>query len=314
MDRQPPTPTTGLLDFTGRTVVITGTSSGMGAEAKRLFLAAGASVHALDVVGPADDGPNGTTGAWPDGAVVEHRCDLAEPSSIDATVAALPDRIDVLVNCAGVPNGGRFETEAVMRINWFGLRHLTESLLPRMGDGASVVHVASTAGRNWPDHQQAHEELMAATSFDAGLAWLGANPEAVGDGYAFSKEAVQFYTLWRSVQLLPRGIRMNSVCPGITDTGIIDDFRKGMGDAAIDHAMAVAGRIASPAEMAPTMLFLADDAASSYLNGINLNLDRGTGAARETGQADPEVIWGTGASAATGPRSESESESESPGS
>ncbi|MEL6984964.1 MAG: SDR family oxidoreductase, partial [Actinomycetota bacterium] len=175
-----------------------------------------------------------------------------------------------------------------------------ESVLGRMDDGASVVHVASTAGRNWPEHRQAHEELMAAQTFDDGLAWFGANPEPVGDGYAFSKEAVQFYTLWRSVQLLPRGIRMNSVCPGITNTPIIDDFRKGMGTEVIDHAMAVAGRIASPAEMAPAMLFLADEAASSYLNGINLNLDRGTGAARATDQADPERIWGAAAGAATG--------------
>jgi NAD(P)-dependent dehydrogenase (short-subunit alcohol dehydrogenase family) len=297
MNRQPPTPTTGLLDFGGRTVVITGTSSGMGAEAKRLFLAAGAAVHALDVVEPAEIGHDGSTGV---GAVVEHRCDLADPASIDATIAALPDRIDVLVNCAGVPNGGRFDAETVMRVNWFGLRYLTESVLPRMDEGTSVVHVASTAGRNWPDHRQAHEELMAATSFADGLAWLGANPDAVGDGYAFSKEAVQFYTMWRSVQLLPRGIRMNSVCPGITDTAIIDDFRKGMGTEMIDHAAAVAGRFASPAEMAPAMLFLADEASSSYLNGINLNLDRGTGAARTTGQADPEAIWGTGSGAGSG--------------
>jgi len=285
MDRQPPTTPTGLLDFAGRTVVITGSSSGMGAEAQRLFLAAGASVHALDVVEPA-----AANGAGP---ATLHQCDLGQPSSIDATVVALPDRVDVLVNCAGVPNGGRFDADAVMRVNWLGLRHLTEQLLPRMDEGAAVVNVASTAGRNWPEHTSHHQQLMAATSFDEGLAWLGANPDVVGDGYAFSKEAVQFYTLWRSVQLLAKGVRMNSVCPGITDTSIIDDFRRGMGADIIDHAAAVAGRFASPAEMAPAMLFLADHASSSYLNGVNLNVDRGTGAARQTDQSDPALIWGS---------------------
>ncbi len=280
------TTTTGLLDFTGRTVVLTGTSSGMGAEALRLFVRAGAAVHALDVADPekTDERP-----------AARHFCDLADPVSIDTTVARLPRRVDVLVNCAGVPNGGRFSGQQVMRINWLGLRYLTESLLPRLQGGGSVVHVASTAGRNWPDRERAHRELMAATTYGEGLAWIDANPDIVGDGYTLSKEAVQYYTLWRSVQLLPNDIRMNSVCPGITDTSIIDDFRRGMGNDVIDHARAVAGRIARPDEMAPAMLFLADERSSSYLNGVNLNVDRGTGAARATDQSDPGRIWGPGA-------------------
>lgn len=86
---------------------------------------------------------------------------------------------------------------------------------------------------------------------------------------------------------------MNSICPGITDTNIIGDFRKGMGEDIIDHAAAVAGRFAHPAEMVPAMLFLADNNASSYINGVNLNIDRGTGAARESDQSNPELIWGS---------------------
>jgi NAD(P)-dependent dehydrogenase (short-subunit alcohol dehydrogenase family) len=49
--------------------------------------------------------------------------------------------------------------------------------------------------------------------------------------------------------------------------------------------------MADPAEMAPAMLFLGDHAAASYLNGVNLNVDRGTGAARATDQFDPARIW-----------------------
>jgi NAD(P)-dependent dehydrogenase (short-subunit alcohol dehydrogenase family) len=268
-----------LLDFSGRTVVITGTSSGMGAEALNRFEQAGAEVHALDVK------PGRSTGA-------DYRCDLGDRASIDATVAALPERIDVLINCAGVPNGGRFSGPEVMAVNWLGLRHLTESVLPRMPEGGSVVHVASTAGRDWASRVELHHQLMAAGGFDDGRRWVDDNPEPVGDGYVLSKEAVQFYTLWRSVQLLPQGVRMNSVCPGITDTGIIADFRRGMGDDVIDHAAAVAGRIAEPAEMVPAMMFLADHGSASYINGVNLNVDRGTGAARASDQSDPKQIWG----------------------
>ncbi|MGH1488180.1 MAG: coniferyl-alcohol dehydrogenase [Acidimicrobiales bacterium] len=279
-----------LLNFAGKTVAITGTSSGMGAAALRRFVDAKANVHTIDINGPADD-PAAATGVGPQ--PTHHRCDLADQASIDETVVALPDRIDVLINCAGVPNGGRFSGQQVMAVNWLGLRHLTESLLPRLEDGGSVVHVASTAGRDWQSRVAVHNELMSASTFADGLKWLEANPDVFGDGYVLSKEAVQYYTMWRSVQLLSRGIRMNSVCPGITDTGIINDFRRGMGEQVIDHAAAVAGRIAEPDEMVPAMMFLADYESASYINGINLHIDRGTGAARASDQSDPELIWGS---------------------
>lgn len=256
-----------LLDFAGKTVVITGAATGMGAETTRLLIDAGAVVHALDVA--------------PVQAEVEtHHCDLGDRGSIDATIADLPDRIDVVMNCAGVPNGGRFTPLEVMAVNWLGLRHLTESLLPRVPTDGSIVHIASTAGRAWADHRAELTDLLAADTFEDGLAWCEANPGVFGDGYSFSKEAVQFYTIRRSVELLDRSVRMNSICPGITATQIIPDFRKGMGDDLIDTALSVAGRFAEPSEMAPAMLFLADHASSSYITGINLNLDHGTGAMR----------------------------------
>ncbi len=286
-----------LLNFEGKTVVLTGTSSGMGAEALKRFIDAAAEVHSLDIAVPELAGGAGAAAATGAGAGMArrhhpHRTDLGDRLSIDRTVDELPDRVHVVVNCAGIPNGGRFSSEQVMRVNWLGLRHLTECLLDRMGDGGAVVHVASTAGRDWPSRTAELGELMAASTFDDGLAWVAANPEICGDGYVFSKQAVQFYTLWRSVQLLPRGIRMNSVCPGITDTSIIADFRNGMGDEIIDQAQAIVGRMAEPWEMAPAMLFLADNASASYINGVNLNIDRGTNAARLTEQSDPEHIWG----------------------
>ena len=106
----------------------------------------------------------------------------------------------------------------------------------------------------------------------------------MGDGYSFSKEAVQWYTMWRSLTALrDHGIRMNSICPGVTNTQIAADFRRGVGDEVIDRAIEVAGRLAEPEEMVPAMLFLGDEASASYVNGINLNVDRGTGAAHATG-------------------------------
>jgi NAD(P)-dependent dehydrogenase (short-subunit alcohol dehydrogenase family) len=259
---------TGLLDLSGKTVVLTGGASGIGEATAALLLAAGAEVHAVDIV------------PLPQPVAGVYGCDLGDVDAIDDTVALLPPRLDALINCAGVASGGNFDAEAVMRINWLGLRHLTETLIPRIPRGGSVVHVASTAGRHWPDRVTDLRELMAHGTFGRGLDWVRSNPEACGDGYSFSKEAVQYYTVVRAAELLREGIRMNSVCPGVTNTRLVEDFRRGLGDEVLDRAIDVAGRMAEPAEMAPALLFLADAASASYITGVNLNIDGGTGAVR----------------------------------
>lgn len=260
-----------LLDFTDRHVVITGAATGIGAATTELLLERGATVHAIDIA-PVQAAAASTIEA-----------DLGNADSVGKAVAQLPAAIDVLMNCAGVPNGGRFSGEEVMRINWLGLRLLTESVIERMQPGSSVVHVASTAGRGWPNHVDELRELADCGSFDDGVSWVQQHSGLVGDGYALSKEAVQWYTMTRALETRPMGIRMNSICPGVTNTQLTDDFRRGVGTDVLDRAAQVAGRMAEPAEMAPPMLFLADEASASYVNGLNLNVDSGTGAAHMTG-------------------------------
>lgn len=259
------------LDLSGQTVVVTGAASGIGAAAVDTLLSANANVHTLDIA--------------PVTAAVAQaiQCDLGDQPSIDRAVELLPPQVDVLLNCAGVPNGGRFTPDQVMAINWLGLRHLSESLLPRIPAGGAITHVASTAGRGWPDNVEHHRALMAAESFEDGRAWVEANAGVVGDGYSFSKQAVQYYTLWRALQTRPdHDVRMNSVCPGVTDTQLSVDFRRGMGDEVIDRAIDLAGRPAHASEMAGALLFLSDKRVAHYVNGVNLNVDRGTGAAHLT--------------------------------
>jgi len=253
-------------------VVVTGAASGIGAATVDALLDAGATVHSLDIA--------------PVEAEVAQSisCDLGDQASIDSAIAELPDRVDMLMNCAGVPNGGRFNAAEVMAINWLGLRYLSEQLLDRIPAGGSITHVASTAGRAWQDNLEHHVALMAAESFPDGATWTETNAAVVGDGYSFSKQAVQYYTMWRALQIREeRSVRMNSICPGVTNTQLADDFRRGVGDDVIDRATEIAGRLAEPAEMAPAMLFLADERTASYINGINLNVDRGTGAAHTLG-------------------------------
>ncbi len=264
-----------LLDYSGRTVVVTGAATGMGAETVALLLDAGAEVHALDIAEVT--APVATT----------RHVDLGDPASIDGTLDGLPPRIDALMHCAGIPGGTRFDPRTVVRVNFLGLRHLTEAVFDRMGDDASITSIASLAGGGWPAHRAELAELLATGSFTDGDAWLDGRDDLVGDGYGFSKECVQYWTMWRSTTAIRSGVRVNAICPGVTDTKIMVDFREAMGDAAIDMtADAGIGRLASPAEMAPAMLFLGHHRAASYVNGVNLDIDGGFMAAMTTGQVD----------------------------
>jgi NAD(P)-dependent dehydrogenase (short-subunit alcohol dehydrogenase family) len=263
-----------LFRYDGKQAVITGAATGMGFETTRLLLDAGATVTALDV---AEVNLPGVTFI---------RTDLGDPVAIDAAVAQLPGQVDVLMNCAGIPGGTKFSALDVMKVNFLGLRHLTEAVIPRIPSGGAVVHIASIAGGNWFSHVAELGELLGTSGFADGIAWVEKNAELVADGYFFSKEAVQFYTMYRSVSAIKDGVRVNSICPGVTDTKIMPDFRQSMGDNAINMTADVGiGRLATPDEMAPAMIFLGSSEAG-YVNGVNLIVDGGFSAAAATGQVD----------------------------
>ncbi|MCH2426110.1 MAG: coniferyl-alcohol dehydrogenase [Acidimicrobiales bacterium] len=266
---------TSPFDYTGRIVLVTGAATGMGAETAALLVEAGAEVHALDiaeVTGP---------------VAGSQRVDLGDSTSIDGVLDALPERIDAVMNCAGIPGGTRFDARTVMRVNFLGLRHLTEAIFDRIPSGGSVTSIASLAGGGWTNHVAELTELLATGDFRAAEAWLDGRDDLIGDGYGFSKECVQYWTMWRSVTAIKSGVRINSICPGVTDTAIMADFRQAMGDNAIEMtAEAGIGRLATADEMAPAMAFLGSEGAASYVNGVNLDIDGGFMAAMATGQVD----------------------------
>ncbi len=143
------------MNLQGKTLVVTGASSGIGSEVARL-----ARFHGARVIGMDRNDPMVSLAGFV-------RVDMADPASIDAAVDALPSRIDALVNCAGV--SGMADPDLVARINYLGLRHLTEALVANLNGGA-VVNIASILGAEWPKRLDAHKALAATAGFAEGAA------------------------------------------------------------------------------------------------------------------------------------------------
>ena len=111
-----------LFGYKGKRVVVTGAASGMGQATALLLVELGAEVYALDV-------------ADVRAAVRQSfKTDLSREESIDAAVSRLPERVDSLFNCAGLP-GPPATNVQVGLVNFVGHKHLTEALLPRIPDG-----------------------------------------------------------------------------------------------------------------------------------------------------------------------------------
>ncbi|WP_085315513.1 coniferyl-alcohol dehydrogenase [Derxia lacustris] len=249
------------MNLQGKTVVVTGCCSGIGADFARLARLSGARVIGLD-----RNEPTLTL----DGFV---RVDLAEEAAIDAAVRALPERIDALANIAGVP--GTAPVDLLARVNFLGLRHLVQALLPRMPEGGAVVNVASVLGHEWPLRLEQHRALAATRGFGAGLRWLDEHPVAQEHCYQYFKEALIVWTLTQSQPLfLERGVRMNSVAPGPVFTPILGDFVQMLGAERVERDSARMRRPAFSDEIAPAIAFLCSDAAR-WISGVNLPVDGG---------------------------------------
>lgn len=258
--------------FAGKRVVIAGCFSGMGEAAARELVAQGAEVHGFDVrESPVEMASFNTL-------------DLRDPASIDAAVGKVEGEIDVLLNCAGLPQ--TFPADQVMKVNFIGLRHWTEAWLPRVRRGGSVTSITSTAGFAYLQKIPVMTPLIQTADFAAAEAWVGENAELVGDGYAFSKEVSTYWTAWRSVRAIrEQGVRMNAILPGPTQTPMMADFEEAATAKVIDVFTQPSDRRSTPREQALPLLFLASDAAS-YINGHALSVDGGFTAGVFTGQID----------------------------
>ncbi len=256
------------MSLTGKRFVVTGAASGMGNATAAKLCKQGAEVYSLDRNDPA-------------APVAAHfPVDLSNPENIDSVVRQLDGRFDGLLNIAGVP-GGKLPNDFVFSVNFLGLRHLTEALEPRLNPGGSVINVSSNGDVMWPTRKEIHKGLMAAASFNEGLEWYRqVQPE--GKAYNFSKEAVSYYTLTKALNFAQKGLRINAVCPGMTNTPIIGDFMDVMSEDRIERIKNLVGGWAEPEDIADVIVFLTSDEAR-FVNGQTIDVDGGLKAGMAAG-------------------------------
>jgi NAD(P)-dependent dehydrogenase (short-subunit alcohol dehydrogenase family) len=127
--------------------------------------------------------------------------------------------------------------------------------------------------------------LVTTEGFAAGKQWLEDHPEEIASGYAPSKEVICVWTVWRSLALAERGIRINCTLPGPTDTPMMSDFESQMGKEFMDNYPIPLGHRQTPDEQAAPLLFLNSPAASA-ITGEAILTDGGTMAALAVGTMD----------------------------
>jgi len=238
---------TSPFDLTGRTALVTGGARGLGAAYVRALHTAGAAVVVADLLD--DEGAALVEELGPRTSFVH--LDVTDEQGWDAAVAAAVERyggLDVLVNNAGIANAAPIEHystakwHAVIAVNLTGTFFGCRAVVPAMAaaGGGSIVNISSVEG-------------------------LRGSPGL--HGYTAAKFGVRGLTKSLAVELGPRGIRVNSVHPGL----ILTDMTTRIDPERIDIPL---GRAGTPDDVAGTIVFLASD-ASRFTTGAEFVVDGG---------------------------------------
>ena len=254
-----------LMDYSGKVCVVTGSASGIGKALCDLLIGLGAQVYGLDRNEYAPAGIQGFI-----------QTDLASKESIDRAFAQMPGRIHCFFGVAGL-SGARTDWWTTFAVNFMANKYITETYLEsRMESGDAIAYVTSTGGLMWEKWQKEYRKAIDCSSWEEMTAFMKKTTPRNGVGimaYSLSKRAMNYYTNKKAVELAPKGIRVNAVLPGSTDTGMKQEFEKmAGGKEALLKENGTAGRLAEPAEMAEPLLFLNSDMAR-FVSGQLLIVD-----------------------------------------
>ncbi|WP_182346529.1 SDR family oxidoreductase [Tomitella gaofuii] len=258
-----------MPDYTGRTAVVTGFASGIGARTTTLLAGLGARVIGVDR--PGTDAP----AQLRDVVAARIDTDLSTPEGPAAVAAQVDGPVHLLVNNAGV--AATRPWREVLGVDLLAPRDLTRLLAPKFADAAAVVTVASQAGLRWRENVARSRALLAAEDWEHAFALAAAEPDIQRDCYAIAKESVIVDALTLAAERPVPGLRANTVSPGTVQTPLLADFRTSMGNEVVEGAAAWAGRHATPDDIAAAIAFLGSDDAA-WISGVDLPVDGGYGA------------------------------------
>ena len=249
-----------MARFTDQSIIVTGAGSGIGRAAALAFAAEGARVTVADISDGADDTAAMIVAAG--GVAQAIRMDAGNEDDVVRTVALACDTyggLDVMVANAGISGGmaNIFDTDVsliaeVLRINLIGPFLAIKHAAPRIAErgGGAIVLTASVAGLR-----------------------SGAGSPA----YSASKAGVINLAQVAAQQLSGSNIRVNAICPGLTETGMTKptfDYAREAGKIDRVGRLNPLRRGAQADELAKVVLFLASTDAS-YVNGQALAVDGG---------------------------------------
>jgi NAD(P)-dependent dehydrogenase (short-subunit alcohol dehydrogenase family) len=249
--------------MSGRVAVVTGAGTGIGRASCLRLAEEGAEVVAtsrtLANVEQTCAQVESATGHRPIGLAL----DVRESEAVEAVMADVSSRhgrIDVLVSNAGIElldapsilDTTDDDWQLVMGVNATGAFHACRAALRHMPDGGAIVTVGSINGLIAWEHDAA---------------------------YCASKGALLQLTRAIALDMAPRNIRANCVCPGVIDTPMAEGFIEQAGDPAVVRreyeSLSAFNRMGSAREIANCILFLASDEAS-FVTGTALVVDGGT--------------------------------------
>jgi meso-butanediol dehydrogenase/(S,S)-butanediol dehydrogenase/diacetyl reductase len=246
-----------MARFAGKSVLVTGAGSGIGAATARQFGEEGAQVA---LIGKSENGLAKAAAAMDAGRTMVLTVDVSDQTAVEEAieqVIARFGRLDVLVNNAGVATEGHItditaeEWRRIIATDLDGVFFCTRAAVPHLErTKGCIVNVSSVSG--------------------LGGDW-GMSP------YNAAKGAVTNFTRALALDLGARGIRVNAVNPSFTRTGMTREFEQqpGVLDKFLDRIPL--GRVAEPEDIAPVIAFLASDDAR-FVTGVNLPVDGGVSA------------------------------------
>lgn len=244
-----------LFDLSGKTALITGGSRGLGKTMAMALAEAGANVVITDVLDTAQTVKEiEATGT----KVLGMHLNVTSSIEVESTIRKIVDelgRVDILINNAGVyyptpmNNMTQEAWDKTMAVNLNGTLYCCRAVGQQMikQGGGSIINMASISG------------LMAFTQLAA---------------YNVSKAAIIMLTKTLAVEWAQKGIRVNTICPGVFDTDMTKQMLKDPRFQALIHYNIPMKRPAAPEELKGTALYLASD-ASSYTTGHTLVVDGG---------------------------------------